>query len=152
MNKRKIISRTVCTALTVLLAAFILLNSSADGETSSGLSLAVTNLLNTVFDRLSIPLVLSEHFIRKAAHFTFYSLLGGLTTVTVSLWRSKPWRFGCVLMPIIICVCFASFDEWIQTLVPGRCGCISDVLLDTCGVTWAALAVSLIISHKTRKQ
>jgi len=142
----------VCTTLTVLLAAFILLNSSADGEASFGLSLTVTNILNSLFDRLGIPLVLNEHFIRKAAHFTFYSLLGGLTTATVCLWRSKPWKFTSVWIPIVMCACFAAFDEWIQTLVPGRCGCISDVLLDASGVTWAALAISLLMCHKTRKQ
>jgi len=144
-NKNKIISRAVFTILTVLLTAFIFGNSFADGDTSSGLSLLVTQWLNSVLEWMNIPLQLSHHLVRKLAHFAEYSLLGGLLTTTLWSWRNKPWKFRLVWLPIVIGVCMASLDEWLQTFVPDRYGSPYDVLLDLSGVVWAAIAVSLFI-------
>lgn len=136
--------------MTALLVAFIFGNSSADGDTSSGLSLLVTQWLNAALDWLRIPLELSHHFVRKLAHFTEYSLLGGLLTAAAAAWRVKPWRFTLVFIPVLIGGCVSSMDEWLQTFIPDRCGCTSDVLLDMCGVIWAAAAVSLLIAHREK--
>lgn len=150
MNKHsKNISRAVFTALTVLLVVFIFGNSSADGDTSSGLSQMVTQWLNSALEWLHIPLELSNLFVRKLAHFASYSLLGGLLTATTASWRVKQWRFTLVSIPIIIGGCISSLDEYLQTFIPDRCGCISDVMLDMCGVVWAAAAVSLLLTRRT---
>ena len=151
MNKGKVyISRAVFTTLTALLVAFIFGNSSADGETSSGLSLVVTRWLNSAFDWLHIPLELSHLFVRKLAHFASYSLLGGLLTATAASWRVKQWRFTLVYIPIVLGVLISSLDEYLQSFIPGRCGCVQDVLLDMSGVVWAAAAVSLLIAHRSK--
>lgn len=151
MNKHsKNISRAVFTMLTVLLVAFIYGNSFADGDTSSGLSQMVTQWLNAALQWLHIPLELSNLFVRKLAHFAAYSLLGGLLTATAASWHVKPWRFTLVFIPVIIGVCISSLDEYLQTFIPGRCGCVSDVLLDMSGVVWAAAAVSLLLARRAR--
>ncbi len=135
--------------MTVLLTAFIFGNSSADGDTSSGLSLLVTQWLNGVLEWMNIPLQLSHHFVRKLAHFTEYSLLGGLLTASLWAWRNKPWHFRLVWIPVVIGGCMASLDEWLQTFVPDRHGCVPDALLDLSGVAWAAAAVSLFIKLRS---
>lgn len=132
--------------LAVLLTAFIFGNSSADGDTSSGLSLLVTQWLNGVLEWMSIPFRLSHHLVRKLAHFAEYSLLGGLLTASARSWRREPWSLRLVWIPAAIGGCIASLDEWLQTFIPDRYGCIPDVLLDLCGVAWAALAVSLLFA------
>jgi len=150
-DKKIYISRAVFTALTVLLTVLIFGSSSADGETSSGLSLLVTQWLNNALEFLHIPVVLPHLLVRKLAHFAEYSLLGALLTATVQAWSRKPWKFRYVWLPIVIGGCLASLDEWLQTFVPERCGCVSDVLLDMSGVLWAAAAVSLLLCYRSRK-
>lgn len=131
--------------MTVLLTAFIFLNSGADGETSFGLSAVVTQWLNSALEWARIPIELSVHFVRKLAHFAEYSLLGGLLTATVWAWRAKPWRFSLVWISIVIGGCMATLDEFLQSFTPDRNGQFPDVLLDLCGVAWTASAVSLLI-------
>ncbi len=138
------------TAVTVLLLAFIFGNSAAEGEDSGQLSLLVTQWLNGLLDSLHAPFDLSHHFVRKLAHFTEYSLLGASLTVTARAWRSAPWRMGMVWLPLVCGAVTAALDEWLQTFVPDRHGCVSDALLDFCGVLWAALAVSALFAYGRR--
>ncbi len=61
---------------------------------------------------------------RKLAHLTEYAILGLLSGRAVG----RPWA------ALAAGVLYAASDEWHQTLVPGRSGQVSDVLLDTVGV------------------
>ena len=145
-QKRSTITcRAVFTAVTALLLIFIFGNSSAEGEESGQLSLMVTQWLNGLLERLSIPLELSHHTVRKLAHFTEYSLLGASLTGTVWSWSRGEWHMSRVWLPLVCGAVIAAADEWLQTFVPDRCGCVSDALLDFSGVLWAALAVSGIL-------
>lgn len=148
---KKIAGRAVSTAVTVLLLAFIFGNSAAEGEDSGRLSLMVTQWLNGLLDRLNAPFDLSHHVVRKLAHFTEYSLLGASLTATVRAWRSAPWHMGMVWLPLVCGAVTAALDEWLQTFVPDRHGCVSDALLDFCGVLWAALAVAAVFAAYRRR-
>lgn len=72
-----------------------------------------------------------EHPIRKLAHFMEYACMGILV---YTMWR--PWKErGRVLYLLTLIWVFVSAagDEIHQLFVPGRYGCLADVLLDTCG-------------------
>jgi VanZ family protein len=45
----------------------------------------------------------------------------------------------------------ASLDEWHQTFLPGRVGCLSDVLLDTVGALFLNLALWAVYAYRRRK-
>lgn len=141
----RVICRAVFTTITALLLMFIFGNSAAEGEDSGQLSLLVTQWLNSALERMGIPLELSHYAVRKLAHFTEYSLLGASMTVTIWSWRSRPWPMGAVWLPLLCGGITAALDEWLQTFVPDRNGCVSDALLDFSGILWAALAASVIL-------
>ena len=144
-QKNATIYRALFSATTVLLLAFIFGNSAADGEESGSLSLMVTQWLNGILEWLDAPFALSHHAVRKLAHFTEYSALGASFTALVWAWRNKPWHMKNVWLPLLLGGATACADEWLQTFVPDRHGCVSDALLDFCGVLWASLAVSALL-------
>ena len=82
-------------------------------------------------ERLGLPGV-SEHLLRKAAHFAEFMVLGWWMLLCTRAFAARvarwmPWLWGAG----ILC---AAADEGIQFFVPGRSARISDVLLDGCGV------------------
>ena len=83
--------------------------------------------------------------LRKVGHFFGH---GMLSLLFCRAWMSsisqfskirRSWRLpSAALLAVITTFVVASLDEWHQTFTPGRVGCFSDVLIDTCG----ALAVN----------
>jgi len=54
--------------------------------------------------------------------------------------RVKHWSLQqSVAISFAFAVLFAISDEWHQTFVPGRDGCVQDVVIDSIGATVAAL-------------
>lgn len=77
---------------------------------------------------------LTDHLIRKAAHFTEYAVLGALLFGAAGGWRSPAF-------PPLVGILTAVADETIQIFSEGRSGQISDVWLDFAGflVLWGIL-------------
>ena len=97
---------------------------------------------------------LIEHyqpFVRKSAHFSIYTVLGiSLTTFFCTYNLSNKKR---IIFAILIGFLYAASDEIHQTFIPGRSGQISDVLLDTFGVTVGMLiTISMYINILKRKK
>ena len=89
---------------------------------------------------------MTEHLLRKAAHFTEYAILGALSFCA--------FRFSSNyhLPSVLLCgVAAALTDETIQLFVPGRSGQISDVWLDFAGYLCAVL-VCLAVAQIKRKR
>jgi VanZ family protein len=81
---------------------------------------------------------------RKCAHLTEYAVLAML------VWRAlrrpaspdpRPWRWRVAGLALLVAALYAASDEYHQTKVPGRNGCVSDVLIDSCGSAAGLLAV-----------
>jgi len=76
--------------------------------------------------------------LRKCAHIVEYAILTGL--LIRAFGRSTDWLFRYVIiLSWVVAVFYAGTDEFHQTFVPGRVGCVSDVCIDSIGVTWACL-------------
>jgi VanZ family protein len=140
--------RRILTAATVLFILFIFLNSMFPGPQSSSQSQYVMNLLNHMLAVLQSPVMLSEHFVRKAGHFTEYFAFGILLLITVRSYR-KPVRksvfagmFFLLLVPVI--------DEFIQLFTPKRGSSVLDVLLDFGGGIVGMALCWLIVRLKQR--
>lgn len=87
---------------------------------------------------------LTDHIVRKAAHFTEFFLLGGLTAFTClaaktpRLWIVPLWGAAAAVT-----------DEFIQRFVPGRSCELRDMLLDLSGVL---IALGLILLFRALRK
>ena len=80
-------------------------------------------------------------FVVKGWHMTEYAVLVSLTILALRRWHLGS-RAGSIWLAFAFAVAFAASDEWHQTFVPGRDGCLRDVLIDTGGALLAALCWS----------
>lgn len=72
-----------------------------------------------------------EFFIRKGAHFFSYFALGFFWVLGLKKRIREEWL--TILLSILLCIGYASFDELHQSFNPGRTGLMVDVILDTAG-------------------
>lgn len=130
---RKIIGASVSIAIVLGIMALLFMFSGQDANKSSELSGRVTAFIIKIFrlDKTGLPLVRAEHYVRKLAHFTIYSVLGAGLCGTAQCFFSRMRFFAASLAGILI----AALDEFHQLFVMGRGGTPQDVLLDYCGVT-----------------
>ena len=81
-------------------------------------------------------------FIVKGWHMTEYAVLTSLSTVALRKGRIGG-AAGSIWIAFGLAAVFAASDEWHQTFVPGRDGCLRDVLIDIGGAFLAALGWSI---------
>ena len=142
--------KRVLTILTILLILFIWGNSCLPKQVSSQESGWVTELLRPIFEAMFGEGTLTEHFVRKLAHFTEYAALGCVSALlTLCLPIKMSWRVAYSAMGSLI---VALLDETIQ-IFSGRGPMIQDVWLDFGGAVLGGSIVFLIwhlISNKKR--
>lgn len=134
----------------VLYVLFIYSNSMKPDSISSLESGEVLHTLRMFCLKIGIPAAgLTEHLIRKAAHFTEYTLLGLLLYRNGVLcpWKPEVKRFSTVILGFLI----PFIDETIQLFVKGRSGQISDVWLDMSGICFGLIVgTGLVWAGKRR--
>ena len=135
--------RIILTTLSVLAISFIFFNSSLNADDSSLQSGLVREFLNSMFASLGIGLRLTEHAVRKTAHFVEYFVLGGLLTGTAFSYTSRLNKTLPISLPLGLLTAIA--DEISQSFSDGRSCQISDMALDFSAVVTAAAIFSLIV-------
>lgn len=116
---------------------FIFSNSLKGGDESAKQSGAVVEVVRPSVEQI-LPAVKVEptednvvRFVRKAAHFLEFALLGFLCCVTARYFTKKKSVF--LTVPFGYCVLTALADEGIQLFSQGRAGRFTDVLIDSGG-------------------
>ena len=138
----------------IIMMVVIFLFSCMQGDDSSETSGVFLNALVKIGEAIShkdfsSSTMASLHLIiRKLAHVTEYTMLGGCAgffakTITQNL---KARSF----IALIICVLYASTDELHQYFVPGRVGTWSDVLIDSLGIC-LGIVIYRMLSKKRAK-
>lgn len=88
--------------------------------------------------------------VRKIAHLSEYAILFVLSRFAVSASEfSKGW--GSTRLSVasyMFCLGNALFDEWHQSLVPGRSATLSDVTVDMCGAMLAWVVIYFLSRRK----
>lgn len=134
--------------LLVLFVMFIFMNSMQPSVDSSRQSGFVLQIAKQVLAAVGLEKIgITEHFIRKAAHFTEYAVMGMLLYQSLRYHGYKGSRW--VMMTVLIGFLVPFTDETIQLFVEGRSGQISDVWLDCAGtacgnfamIGWSRLAL-----------
>lgn len=77
--------------------------------------------------------------IRKTAHFTIYTILGILMTLTLKEYNIN----NIISISILLCILYATSDEIHQLFIIGRSGEIKDVIIDTCGSTLGIILLNI---------
>ncbi len=150
-NRQNKVLATLFWVLTVLCMAVIFYFSSRPATQSAGQSSAVTLFLQRLFHTEAI----TEHMVRKTAHFSEFAGLGFLTNLSIYFTKSKK------NIPIGIAVgsAYAATDEIHQIFVDGRSCQFTDWAIDTIGITAGTLIffviyliINKIIEHKNDKR
>lgn len=146
----------ICLVLIWMIIIFI---SSAQPATVSGSNSKgiVSTVIKTAENIGIIPLetvgnqeLLSrlDHYFRKATHFTVYFILALLVIKTLFCFDVKGRKL--ILMALIICIVYASSDEYHQLFVEGRGAQIKDVIIDSLG-SMLGIFVYIIFKNKRLK-
>ena len=125
----KVLKKYVFLVLYVVYVFLIFRNSLDPADVSSVKSGAVLAFLNDFL--FSGKAVLTEHMVRKMAHFSEYALAGVLGWM--ALRRFVTGRVQCLVDGAFLGLMVAFCDETIQLFVPGRSGQVSDVWIDFSG-------------------
>lgn len=84
--------------------------------------------------------------IRKLAHFTLYAI-GGILAIAL-LNQYNITIIQKIIYSQLIISLYAATDEFHQKFIPGRTGCLTDVLIDSAGALTAILLVVAIFIRK----
>ncbi len=138
--------------LSALMMLLIWSQSCLPADLSAEESAGVMYLLSRFFSLFGWGEVLTQHTLRKIAHYSEFAVLGGLlTSCAYSFDRLKPCRFA---VPVLFTGLLTAFiDETIQLFVKGRAGMIADVWIDFGGMTSGALVMLAFYTvYRRRKQ
>ena len=136
-----IVFRVIFTAALIACVAFIFRNSLETGAASSVRSQQVMQAVNHLLARVNLGPV-SEHLIRKMAHFTEFALEGFLLMLCIRVYTKHFVRH--MSWPLLGGMTTALMDETIQLHSPNRSSSVVDVWIDMSGVV-AGLLVALVI-------
>lgn len=136
-----IVFRVLFTAALIGCILFIFHNSLETGAESSARSQAVMQMVNSFLAKLHLG-PLSEHLIRKLAHFSEFALEGFLLMLCIRVYTRHFVRH--MSWPLLGGMTTALMDETIQLRSVSRTSSVVDVWIDMSGVV-AGLLVALII-------
>lgn len=142
MKRRKTQIKTILVVLLALLLAFIWLHSMMSAEDSAEESQRVGQFLTPFLELLVGEGNVTDHLVRKLAHFCEYGALGILAGALLLVKKESGifrWSYA-----LLCALAVAVIDESIQLLADGRGAQVQDVLLDTAGSLTGLLAVWLI--------
>lgn len=139
--------------LTAAYVVFIWIHSTMSAEDSSIESANVLKLLNDFLVMIGLKGSLTDHIVRKSAHFCEFTLLGVLTMWTAYINNKRIIKN--LLSVGFVCLSTAVVDEYIQLYSVGRSAEVGDVVLDffgvCAGVMLFVIITSIIKLFKNRK-
>ncbi len=138
----KITKKSLIMILIVLVLAFIWGHSAMSREASQTESLAVGNFLTPFLELFVGKGKVTNHMVRKLAHFTEYAALGGLMALLLHEEGRK--RFFYISYAALCALAAAVVDEGIQLFADGRGAQVQDVLLDLGGAVFGLAAVLVL--------
>jgi len=135
--------------LNLLWLAFIFGHSLESIAESKENSLEVGGILNAFLEVLSIPIALSDHVVRKTAHFVEFFLLGTLYFGWIPLLEKNIRRSAVYVLfgGLMTAVC----DEYLQYFSE-RGSLVTDVVLDFSAVVASFLFWSAVLTLLRRRR
>lgn len=132
---------------------FIFYLSHQSATESSQLSAGITERILSIIEGMVLYINLDlgdfHFFIRKAAHFIAYFILGILIMNALS--KNDAITLKLFSYALIICIVYAISDEVHQLFIPGRSGEARDVIIDSIG-SFVGMSLYVLISKRLGKQ
>lgn len=128
---------------------FIFSNSVESREASTGKSTGLLSMINSFLDSLNLPIRMSEHFLRKTAHFVEFFLLGLMFSSYLGLYKKEQGSYY-VYASFASCL-VAMTDETIQYF-SNRGSMLLDVWLDFSAASLAIALFFLWYKHLIKKK
>lgn len=143
MTKKRMTAVIAVSVLTLAVTVFIFLNSLDGVDESERKSGWVLEVLRPVFGQFVGEDNVTEHFIRKLAHFTEFGMLGCSLAGLCALLgrRGLQDAFNCAFAGLAVAVT----DETIQ-IFSGRGSQVMDVLLDFSGAVSGIIVIWLVLA------
>lgn len=142
------IKKVIYLILLIVWMITVFMFSSEKGETSGNTSGKIIKTILKIFrkdvseeniKKLQLP-------IRKLAHFTLYGVGGVLAIALLNQYDITIIKK--IIYSQLIISLYAATDEFHQKFIPGRTGCITDVLIDSAGALTAILLIAIIFIKK----
>lgn len=152
MTERQFIKRRwIWTIILILYIGFIFHNSLTPALESSRQSGSVLAMVLKAAEAVGIKSGwITEHLIRKTAHYAEYGLLGIFLGITL-----RYYSFALAMRRMVQCwlgIMIPFVDETIQLFVEGRSGQISDVWLDMAGVFSGYVFIGILLTWRREKR
>ena len=141
MNSKKRVRVVIHVLLVLAIMAFIFSHSMANRAQSSQESMGVLNFLMKALGTIGLGDGLTEHIVRKMAHFSEFAALGFCAAIVMQDIRIV--RLPYVLNVFLFGILCAMTDETIQ-LFNDRSARVTDVWIDFCGSVCGCLVFLLI--------
>lgn len=144
ITSKKNIFFIIMLLITALYIGFIWWRSTLSAVDSTVESLSVLGFLESICKFLNLGVELTDHIVRKAAHFCEFALLGCLTLWTAYIKNKRVIRN--LMSAGFVCLAVAVADEMIQITSPGRSAEVVDVTIDFFGACAGALFFIIVLS------
>ena len=112
--------------------------SSRTAQISSHQSDFIIDLLQ------NIGIVFNSHTIRKLAHVIIFSIISFCISMFIGCYLDKIFWISSI--SFLLSLCYACVDEYLQTFIDGRHGCVGDVMIDACGIVIGLILYCIIIN------
>ena len=130
---------------------FLIFKGSADSGSVAHTSLIIEPICKWLWPNITFAQLEMAHLIaRKGAHMLEFALLALLLLRALSQdrgdarkWISSAW---------VLATAYAASDEFHQIFVPGRNGCVTDVLIDSAGAALGLFACYLLLCLQAGRQ
>lgn len=123
-----------------------MLPGSVSSTISSQASQGILSVIYSLIPNLPLDFYSFHSFIRKAAHFGEYALLGICIYQFINTYAIKKSLYYALL----ICMICACVDEFIQYLTPNRLSKFSDVVLDGIGA-FCGMGICRLVTRRREK-
>lgn len=134
--------RVIFTLALLACVAYIFRNSLQTGAQSSLRSQAAMEKVNETLSLIHLG-PLSEHIIRKMAHFTEFMMEGFLLMLCLRVYTARFVRH--ISWPLLGGMATAVMDETIQIFIPNRTSLVTDIWIDMMGVVTGILVALVIL-------
>lgn len=121
---------------------FIFSNSLANAEESGETSQGVVDIIEEIIRRVIPDFEISDHFVRKLAHFIEFFILGAVFTLSYYI-VIRDFKYH-ISLSLLFGLLVSLIDETLQLFSLGRAAMVKDVWLDFSAVVTSVVCFAII--------
>lgn len=144
-KSKRLFYRSITMILLMLWVLFIFYNSMENADMSSSRSMGLLAMIEEIFGESGF---LTEHLLRKLAHFMEFAIEGMLLVIVLRGYTERTVRY--LGWPLFGGLLTAVTDETLQLFSDGRSAQVTDAWIDFIGVMAGILTAMIIVKIACR--